>query len=175
MSILILGGARSGKSRYAELLAKNYEAVTYIATAVAVDEEIAKRIKRHKLDRPSHWLTIEASVQLAQGLNEVDSKSNCVLIDCLTFWANNCLYQSSQTWSTEKKLFIESINNTTQPLIMVSNEVGMGITPMGVESRVFVDEIGWLHQQLAQIVDTVIVVVAGIPQVIKGEMPEIQN
>ena len=171
MSILILGGARSGKSRYAESLAKNYNNVTYIATATAVDEEIEKRIETHRRDRPSNWKTIEAAVKLSDALNQVDSESECVLIDCLTFWTNNCLFQSPETWHQEKNLFIESVDKLPQQLILVSNEVGMGITPMGAQTRAFIDELGWLHQELAQIMDSVILVVAGIPQIIKGEMP----
>ena len=176
MSILVLGGARSGKSSYAESLAQNCGDVTYVATAVAVDEEIEKRIKKHKADRPKHWKTVEAPVHLANALaQENDEGQRCILIDCLTFWANNCLYDSYDTWVREKKEFIKAVTQINSELIIVSNEVGMGITPMGSISRVFVDEIGWLHQELAQIVDTVTFVVAGIPLVIKGKLPEIKG
>jgi len=176
MSTLVLGGARSGKSSFAESLAKNFNAVTYVATAVAVDQEIEKRIERHKSNRPKHWQTIEAPIHLGHALlAEMNNEPDCILIDCLTFWVNNCLYNSYDTWLREKKVFIEALAQINCEVIMVSNEVGTGITPIGKETREFVDEIGWAHQELAQLVDLVVYVVAGIPQILKGELPTINS
>ena len=170
MCKLILGGARSGKSRFAESLALNYENVHYIATAIAVDEEIRQRIKVHQSQRPDHWITIEAPLQLAGALDEIDDKSHCVLIDCLTFWVNNCLFESTEKWESERQKFLRCIAGFKGQLIMVSNETGMGIAPKGALTRQFVDAIGWLHQDLAMSSETVLLMVAGIPTVLKGSL-----
>ena len=164
---LILGGARSGKSRYAESLALQQANVIYIATAVEVDEEIKQRVAVHRRQRPAHWKTLETPIRLADALRQCDQIENCVLIDCLTFWVNNCLFDSSSTWELEKEKFLNSVAEFKGQLIMVSNETGMGITPQGALTRQFVDEIGWLHQDLAKLSQSVVLMVAGIPTVIK--------
>ena len=172
MSILVLGGTRSGKSRFAESLASNHPKVNYIATGIAVDDEMKARIERHRLDRPEYWHTIEEPINLADSLNQIESGSTCILIDCLSFWVNNCLFESQEVWIEQKQQFFQILTKTPNPVIMVSNEVGMGITPMGVETRLFVDELGRLHQELARQVDTVVLMVAGIPQILKGVLSE---
>ena len=172
MSILVLGGARSGKSRFAESLASNHPEVNYIATGIAVDDEMKARIERHRLDRSESWHTIEEPINLADSLNQIESGSTCILIDCLSFWVNNCLFESQEVWIEQKQQFFQTLTKTPNPVIMVSNEVGMGITPMGVETRLFVDELGRLHQELARQVDTVVLMVAGIPQILKGVLSE---
>ena len=119
MSKLILGGARSGKSRYAESLASSHNNVYYIATATDVDDEIKQRIKIHQSQRPEHWKTIEAPVKLANALEQINDSSNCVLIDCLTFWVNNCLFESAEKWNYERQKFICCIEKFKGPLIMI--------------------------------------------------------
>ncbi len=171
MSILVLGGARSGKSRFAETIANEHSQVTYVATAVAVDDEIKARIEKHRSDRPKHWQLIESPTNLSHAITDINSNSTCVLIDCLSFWVNNCLYDSEKLWTQQRELFLQTLMKAPNPIIMVSNEVGMGITPMGAETRLYVDELGRLHQELARHVDVVVLIVAGIPQIIKGELP----
>lgn len=167
---LILGGARSGKSSLAETLAFNQagDDVLYIATATVIDDEMAKRIERHRLDRPQSWQVIESPLELAQAIND-NTSAKTLLVDCLTLWLNNHLYEKpEQDFQTLFKELIEAAKQA-EHIIFVANEVGLGVIPMGELSRRFVDEAGRLNRQLAQAADRVVFVVAGIPQVIKGE------
>ena len=162
---LVLGGARSGKSSYAEQCALRLSAnPIYIATADAGDNEMVARIAKHKNDRSNAWHIIEEPLRLAEVINSV-KQPNVIMIDCLTLWLSNCLHKES--WQSHKDDFLETIKLSKHKLILVSNEVGMGIVPMGALSRQFVDEIGWLHQTLAQHCDNVTQVVAGLPQKLK--------
>lgn len=168
---LILGGARSGKSRYAENLAKESgKEMIYIATAKIFDNEIEKRVERHKEDRPKIWKTIEEPLHLAGTLSKWSSPDNILLVDCLTMWITNLLSDESETLlQTEFDKLINQIQNLPGAIIFVSNEVGMGIIPMGELTRKYVDEAGRLHQQLAQHVDSVTLMVAGLPLTIKPQ------
>ena len=167
---LILGGARSGKSRYALQHALDYQqSVTWIATAHAYDDEMRMRIQRHQAERPSHWQTIESPFFLAQSLR--NHQHEFVVIDCLTLWLSNWLCsENDQGWQQEKADFLEVIthHNSQQRLLMVSNEVGFGIVPDNALSRYFRDEAGRLHQEIAQLASRVTLVVAGIPMTIKN-------
>jgi len=164
---LVLGGARSGKSAYAEQCAiQSQRPVTYIATATALDKEMDQRITRHKHDRPSDWQTIEEPVQLGYVLNTLKSQSRFIIVDCLTLWMTNLLALTENEYDGElENLFLNL--ETDNDIIFVSNEVGMGIIPMGEETRHFVDEVGRLHQRLAASCDNVTQMVAGIPNKIK--------
>jgi len=169
---LILGGARSGKSRLAEKLAYDSELqLVYVATATAGDEEMQARIQRHREDRSEDgWFTVEEQEDLA-GVIELYAKQNkCVLIDCLTLWLSNCLHNNS--WLANKKRFIEQLEKlqkieTNCQIIMVSNETGLGVVPLGELARTFVDESGFMHQEIASIADTVTLVAAGLPLKLK--------
>ena len=170
-SHLILGGARSGKSSYAEQLTLDAHMrqaapneLVYIATATAGDDEMAARIGHHQARRKQQWQTIEEPINLAKVLTQFDENS-IILIDCLTLWLSNCLHQ--ECWSAEKDEFISAVKNSKSDIFMVSNEVGSGVIPMGSLSRKFVDESGWLHQQLAKICEKVTLVVAGLPMALK--------
>lgn len=169
---LILGGTRSGKSAYAEKIAKALSQqkntpLIYIATATAVDDEMQQRIQRRQQGRQTKdWLLLEESLDLANSVDGLTQQS-VVLIDCLTVWLNNCLYQSDDTWHQQKQAFISQIQQCQHDILLVSNEVGQGIVPMGKASRRFVDEIGWLHQTLAQHCDRVTLLIAGLPQTLK--------
>jgi adenosylcobinamide kinase/adenosylcobinamide-phosphate guanylyltransferase len=178
----ILGGARSGKSRLAENLAKQAESagltVCYLATAQAHDEEMSQRIIQHQDDRPQHWQLLESPLYLAEALKQALQSSDCVLIDCLTLWLSNCLcHQSSDFYTQQKSVFIKFLKyfiSDTQTynakkLIFVSNEVGHGIVPMGELSRQFVDQAGWLHQELAGLANQVDFVMAGLPLTLKTD------
>ncbi len=167
---LILGGARSGKSRYAEELAvASDKALVYIATATVFDDEMQQRVKQHKKDRQfQHWKTVEEPLALAKAIQRHDNTDTIILVDCLTLWLNNLFAEQDQTrLATELSALLECLDTTQGSLIFVSNEVGQGIVPLGELSRQFVDESGRLHQQLAQQVDRVVLMVAGLPLVVK--------
>lgn len=169
----ILGGARSGKSRYAEQQALNTnKEVVYIATAHAGDNEMARRIEQHQRQRPDHWITIEEPIYLTSILEQHDQTERVFLIDCLTLWLSNTLFQNSdqaneQRLSTEKSSLLDTLPTLTADVILVSNEIGQGITPMNAMSRQFIDEAGLLHQQLSECCDRVTFVTAGIPHQLK--------
>lgn len=168
MKQLILGGARSGKSSLAEQLAETYgDNIAYVATANAAfnDDEMAVRIAKHKQQRPAHWQSIESPIRLADTLERLTGV-DCILVDCLTLWLSNCLFEAN--WPEQRQALLDSLKNYSGNLIMVSNEVGMGIVPLGEISRQFVDESGFLHQAVAKHCDRVIFTAAGLPLVMKG-------
>ena len=168
---LVLGGARSGKSAYAEQLATNtQQEVVYIATAQAGDDEMARRIAQHQLQRPAHWKTVEAPLELTRILKSEAAAHHCLLVDCLTLWLTNCLLHDDQNyWPQQRQQFLQILTELPGSIIMVSNEVGHGIVPLGELNRRFVDEAGWLHQAVAQRADKVVLVTAGLPQYLKGK------
>lgn len=166
---LVLGGARSGKSRYAEqrALASGLECV-YIATAQAGDGEMAERIRLHREQRSGFSFTIEEPLQLAKIIGEQMSPARCLLIDCLTLWLTNLLLLDNEArFEQEKSALFDTLKNHRGHIIFVSNEVGQGVVPIDPLSRRFVDESGRLHQQLASVCDRVAFVVAGLPQILK--------
>ncbi len=170
MRTLILGGARSGKSRLAEQLAGDSGlAVTYIATAQAQDSEMAARIAQHRARRPAHWHTVEAPLALAAALQAHAAADRCLLVDCLTLWLTNLLLQPApEVFTRERGALLEALPTLPGKIIMVGNETGMGIVPMGEHTRRFSDEAGLLHQDLAVACDNVLLTVAGLPLTLKG-------
>lgn len=166
---LVLGGARSGKSAYAEAAAKaSGLGLYYIATATALDEEMKARVIHHQVQRSPGWVTIEEPLRLAMVLQENDSPHHCILVDCLTLWlTNNLLASDKQCWEREKHALLQSLPQLVGQIILVSNEVGMGIVPIGEINRKFVDEAGWLHQAIASHADKVTLVTAGLPMTLK--------
>lgn len=168
MKQLILGGARSGKSTIAEKLAvASQSEVIYIATATADDDEMQERITHHQQQRPSHWQTVEAPLQLTEILQQYARHDRCILVDCLTLWLSNLLCAEKDTTLARTQL-LDVMQSLPGEIIMVSNEVGLGVIPMGSLSRRFVDESGRLHQALAQQCERVIFTAAGLPLVMKG-------
>lgn len=171
MITLILGGARSGKSSQAENLAKAAEKtdknIIYIATATADDDEMRARIKHHQNSRPSRWQTLETPVQLADTLRAVDGENRLILVDCLTLWLTNVLCGDAD-WATQKSALLKVLPTLQAQVILVSNETGLGVVPLGQLTRQFVDEAGWLHQDLAKLADTVLFCVAGLPMTLKS-------
>ncbi len=169
LSQLILGGARSGKSRYAEELAiQSKKQVIYIATAKVLDKEMEERVSHHKNDRPAHWNTIEEPIFLADAIKKQDAPDTIILVDCLTMWLMNLLTEDDESLiKNQQKMLLSHLNALSSDIIFVSNEVGTGIIPMGELTRKFVDEAGRLHQQLAKQVNAVTLMVAGLPQKIK--------
>jgi len=165
---LILGGARSGKSRLAEqrALASGLKAI-YVATAQAGDGEMASRIAHHQSRRDSSWVLVEEPVELASVIRDYAKPENCLLVDCLTLWLSNCLHHNQ--WQQQREAFFNALADCSGHIILVSNEVGMGVVPMGELSRQFVDESGFLHQQLATVCQRVTLVAAGLPLDLKNE------
>lgn len=168
---LILGGARSGKSRLAEQTAISMQlAVTYVATAQALDSEMQSRIAHHQNQRPAHWSLVEEPLFLAKTLQKIDRPNQIILVDCLTLWLTNLLLlddQNVQEFECEQLLKV--LPKLQSEIILVSNETGLGVVPLGEISRRFVDEAGRLHQVLGQIADKVMFCVAGFPMILKGE------
>ena len=174
MITLILGGARSGKSAYSEKLATECKLpVTYIATAQVYDAEFGKRVEHHKENRPKHWKTVEAPHKLANALSKETTYNNCVIIDCLTLWLAQCICPKCEppegiNWQDERKDFLLQLGQTKNKIILVSNEVGMGIVPLGAINRQFQDEQGRLNQAVAKLSDEVFFIAAGLPLKLKG-------
>lgn len=171
---LILGGARSGKSRYAEqrAIAGGLECI-YIATAQAGDAEMAARIRHHREERSGFVATIEEPLHLARVIAAQMSDSRCLLVDCLTLWLTNLLLCNDELrFVSERSALFEVLKNVRGHIVFVSNEVGQGVVPVDALSRRFVDESGRLHQQLANVCGRVVFVVAGLPQVLK-EKPQV--
>jgi adenosylcobinamide kinase/adenosylcobinamide-phosphate guanylyltransferase len=169
MLTLVLGGARSGKSSYAEQLAIKFELpVTYIATATGLDDEMKLRIEHHQRSRPKEWRTIECPLNLVDLIAEQSRNQQTILIDCLTLWINNQLFHNpNQNFSNLFSEFIQVCKDSEAHIIFVANEVGLGIIPLGEISRKFVDEAGRLNQALAKVADDVIFIAAGLPLILK--------
>ena len=175
---LILGGARSGKSAYAQKRAialanraSPAKQVIYIATATAVDQEMRERIARHQADRPGHWLVHEQPLDLWQVLQEQgQSPEHLLLVDCLTLWLNNELYQRQpQDFALFSQRFLRTLSDCEAQVLLVANEVGLGVVPMGEVTRQFVDWAGWLNQAVAAKADKVTLITAGLPLILKGD------
>lgn len=167
---LILGGARSGKSRLAEkLAAESGCAVTYIATSQPLDGEMNERVRHHRERRPPHWALIEEPIELARVLRENARVDTCLLVDCLTLWLTNLLMlENPQRLTEERDALLQCLGELPGEILFVSNETGMGVVPLGELTRRFVDEAGWLHQALAERCQRVVLTVAGLPLTLKG-------
>jgi adenosylcobinamide kinase/adenosylcobinamide-phosphate guanylyltransferase len=173
MRTLILGGARSGKSVLAERLAgESGREVVYVATAQAGDAEMAARIAHHRARRPQQWQCVEEPLHLADVLREHARADRCVLVDCLTLWLSNLLGDADELcFERERDRLLDTLPDLPGDVLLVSNEVGLGIVPMGELTRRFVDEAGRLHQAIAAISERVVFVAAGLPLVLKGTLP----
>jgi adenosylcobinamide kinase / adenosylcobinamide-phosphate guanylyltransferase len=164
----VIGGARSGKSRYAEgLIARLPPPWIYVATAQAGDEEMAERIARHRAQRGPNWRTVEASHDLEHVLTA--HKSDAVLVDCLTLWLSN-LMLADGALEEEMTRMEKALLSATAPKVVVSNEVGYGIVPDHPLGRRFRDAQGVLNQRIAALAGRVVLVVAGLPLAIKGDL-----
>jgi len=171
MKELILGGVRSGKSRLAEqhALASGL-AVTYVATAMPGDAEMQARIIEHQRRRPPTWTLVEEPLALARVLREQAAPDRCLLVDCLTLWLTNLVCASDDiVFATQRRALVELLPRLPGHIILVSNETGLGVVPIGALSRRFCDEAGWLHQDIARLSDRVILTVAGLPHLLKGK------
>lgn len=166
---LILGGARSGKSRLAERIAlESGLPVTYIATSQPLDGEMTERIAHHRARRPVDWALVEEPLALARVLRENARQGRCALVDCLTLWLTNLLMLDDPARLIEERdALLDCLATLPGRVLLVSNETGLGIVPLGDLSRRYVDEAGWLHQALAERCQRVSFVVAGLPMVLK--------
>lgn len=164
---LVLGGARSGKSRFAEALVDRHPGRrSYLATAEILDGEMAERVKAHRARRDSDWKTVEEPLELARALKAETEQGAAVLVDCLTLWLGNLLGQERDA-EMEIDGLIASVGQFGGPVVFVSNEVGLGIVPDNALARRFRDLAGTLHQRLAEKADRVVFVVAGLPMNLK--------
>lgn len=174
-TILILGGARSGKSNYAVKLAKKSSGkVAFIATCLPLDKEMEKRIRLHKEKRPSSWHTFEEPENLSNLLKRVDLKFSVIIIDCLTLLVSNLLLKGLDSRSIEKRIdkIIKIIKMRKHKTIIISNEVGLGIVPKNDLARKFRDLAGKINQMVVQKSDKVFFMVSGMPLIVKGEKNE---
>jgi len=183
-STLVFGGARSGKSAFAERLARESgQEVVYIATSRAGDGEMAARIALHREQRPPEWRTVEEELALAQTLRTECLQGRLVLVDCLTLWLSNLMFCDGREYPEvgaltlpdrfhEERAALLDLLDAGLPgdVVFVSNEVGMGIVPWGAISRSFADEAGRLNQAVAARVERAVLVAAGLPLVLKGSL-----
>ena len=171
MRELILGGARSGKSRLAErLAAESGLEVIYIATSQPLDGEMNSRIHSHRERRPVDWGLVEEPLALARVLQEQASLDRCLLVDCLTLWLTNLLMLEDEArLNRECDALLACLQKLPGRVILVSNETGLGVVPMGELTRRYVDAAGLLHQAVAERCERVLFTVAGLPLLLKGD------
>jgi adenosylcobinamide kinase/adenosylcobinamide-phosphate guanylyltransferase len=178
---LVLGGARSGKSAFAEnLAATSGKEVIYIATAQPGDVEMQLRIDHHRQRRPAQWITVEEPLALGKILREWDARDRVLLVDCLTLWLANLLFAESNEFPDvgsvklpevlheQRACFLQALAQASGDVVLVSNEVGMGVVPYGAVSRCFTDEAGRLNQAVAAVCERAVLIAAGLPLVLKG-------
>ncbi len=162
---LVLGGARSGKSAYAESFIEAAGGGVYLATAEALDAEMQDRVQIHKRRRGDQWRTVEEPLDLSGALRT--NGDSPILVDCLTLWLSNIM-AADRDIEYETKALISTVSECKAPVVMVSNEVGLGIVPDNAFARSFRDQAGRMNQQLAAVADRVVFVAAGLPLVMKG-------
>lgn len=168
---LVLGGVRSGKSRYVQTLAKRFSPVAFVATAHPSDEEMRLKIERHRAERPTEWRTIEEPLDLDMVLAEERPSYSIVVVDCLTLYAANLLEREhGNLIAVEERLerFYTALRSVTCSVGLVSNEVGSGVVPAFPEGRRYRDLLGEINQQVASVADNVLLMVAGLPLAVKG-------
>ncbi|MBN2254085.1 MAG: bifunctional adenosylcobinamide kinase/adenosylcobinamide-phosphate guanylyltransferase [Deltaproteobacteria bacterium] len=172
MVIFITGGARSGKSDFAQGLAENIDGKRlFLATAQALDREMEERIRKHQEKRGDRWDTLEEPIALGDALRSVDDDYDVILIDCLTLWVSNLLMSFPEQAGRRAEIiddFFSSIDGVRGTLIVTSNEVGQGIVPDNKIARIYRDKLGFLNQRMAKRADSVHVLFSGISVTIKG-------
>jgi len=170
VSHLVLGGARSGKSRFAVALLAPRSRVVFVATARAGDRDMAQRIRRHREERPSHWQTVEEPYDLIGALTRLDGRADAVLVDCVTFWVANRLLRgdADEVILDQGAALAKFIGGSSCDLTFVSNEVGEGVHPETADGLRFRDLLGLVNQRLAAACDGVTLMVAGLPLTIKA-------
>jgi adenosylcobinamide kinase/adenosylcobinamide-phosphate guanylyltransferase len=167
---LVLGGVRSGKSRFALEQAEAFARVAFVATAIPSDAEMAEKIRRHQSERPKHWETVEEPLDLGKAIETAGPRADLVLVDCLTIFAANLLEETHERASSHIDQLLAALKKTPASVVLVSNEVGSGVVPAYPAGRQFRDLLGELNQRVAAIADTVVLLVAGLPLALKGEI-----
>lgn len=170
---LVVGGARSGKSRFAQnLTEKLCRRPCYLATAEILDDEMADRIKRHRQERGHHWSCIEEPLDIAPIIKGPAKNHDGILLDCVTLWLSNIMLKEGlASLPARQAALYEALSAASSPVILVSNEVGMGIVPDNNLARDFRDHAGWLNQALAEVAGQVVFVAVGLPLLLKGTLP----
>lgn len=181
---LILGGARSGKSLFGETLAsQSGKQVIYIATSHRGDDEMHARIEHHRQGRAADWITVEEPLALGASILKYSAADRVLIVDCLTLWLTNLLFAEDtafpdigvielpEIFHRERAHFLQALEQVTGELILISNEVGLGVVPQGAISRCFADEAGRLNQAVAQRCGRVLLIAAGLPLVLKDDAP----
>ena len=174
LRLLILGGARSGKSQLAQAIAvRRWTRPAYLATAEILDDEMAARIRRHRRNRGQRWHCVEEPLEIAKIIRRGVPGTDGILVDCLTIWLSNVLLKEGRgAFARRRDELVKALQQARQDVILVANEVGMGVVPEHALGRIFRDLAGWLNQAVAREVDTVVLVTAGLPLVLKGQLPE---
>lgn len=170
--VFVTGGARSGKSRFAEEYAKKIsDSVCYLATAEALDEEMKERICHHQERRPQNWKTVEEPLEVHTAIQSLNGSAKVILLDCLTLWMSNLLHKHPSDAECRVQDMLEAsfikIRNSGQTLILISNEIGMGVIPDNPLSRQFADISGRVNQFCSREADEVYFLVSGIPMKVK--------
>jgi adenosylcobinamide kinase/adenosylcobinamide-phosphate guanylyltransferase len=172
----VIGGVRSGKSRYAQQIAVEWPNAIFIATATASDADMRARIERHRLDRPVGWRTLEVPLDLHTAIADLRDTTPVVIVDCLTVYLANVMGKTpgdEHIVHEAMDRLCSALEATKRSLIVVSNEVGGGVHPPTALGRLYCDLLGELNQRVAGLADNVILMVAGIPCVIKGQQPSL--
>lgn len=172
MVTLVLGGVRSGKSRYAQSEAARFTRVTFVATARRSDAEMRRKIAAHRRDRPAGWKTVEVRAAIDAVIQREGQKAEVLLIDCLTTYCGGLLSRSRTESGRRRHLvaLVDAIRSTPASLFIVSNEVGSGVVPAFKSGRLFRDMLGEMNQEIARVADRVVLLVAGIPIAVKGSL-----
>jgi adenosylcobinamide kinase/adenosylcobinamide-phosphate guanylyltransferase len=170
--VLVLGGARSGKTGFAERLAmRNGHRPVYLATAAALDGEMRDRIRTHQAQRAGRFMTVEEPIDVSGAILTAAKANDIILVDCLTLWITNLLGENMDVAQAVEELAATLSDLSAARVILVSNEVGLGIVPDNAMARSFRDLAGSAHQRLAEICDDVYFIVAGLPMTLKGDPP----
>ncbi len=173
---LIIGGGRSGKSSYAQDYALGVcdgtQARAYVATAEPIDEEMKERIAAHQKDRADRFITIEEPLELAKAIQDLPPSVEVCIVDCLTVWLGNLLHHRGipEKRFLELDALYEVLRVPPCEILLITNETGLGLIPADAESRAFRDQSGWMNQDLAEIAENVILMVAGLPLALKGKV-----
>ena len=170
---LVLGGARSGKSRYAQQLAEQSRRVVFVATAKITDDEMRAKIERHRKDRPEGWLTVEEPLELPKVLAQYELDCEVIVVDCLTIFAANLMEAEGENEGAIEarvEALCGALRTIQCSVVVVSNEVGSGVHPVSPLGRRYRDLLGEINQRVARVADDVVLMVAGLPLALKGHL-----